>query len=434
LPRSLVERTFQDGLEILVDEEGAKACLAAAANRAREGAASPVAQSRIESIDLLRGFVMILMALDHIRDWFHFDSLLFSPTDLQRTTPALFATRWITHLCAPTFILLAGSAAYFISRRKTPRDTASFLLTRGAWLVLLQLTLVRFAWNFDPGFHYDSSSIISTIGFCMMGLAMLIPFRLRTLLAIGAAIVVGHNAFDAVSFPSGSLLDVLWSFLHVHKLYTLSHGYVFLFLYPIVPWIGVMVLGYCLGHLYDPDVDSKSRKRLLLAMGLGSLLGSLALRWLNVYGDPSPWARQPNPSGTIMSFFNLEKYPPSLIYLGATLGIALLFLGSVDGLNLERWRPVTLFGRVALFYYVLHLFVIHLSAVAAVVLTGYPWSTMVFRGSPNEASPLLAGHFGFNLPGVYLVWLGIVALLYPCCRYWAALKARNKAKWWVSYV
>ena len=389
---------------------------------------------RIDSVDLVRGVVMILMALDHVRDFLHFDSLIFSPTDLQRTTPALFATRLVTHLCAPTFILLAGVSARFVARKRTLRETSLFLLTRGAWLVLLQMTVVRFAWNFDPGFHYNSSNIISTIGFSMMILAGLIHLRPGTILAVGLTLSIGHNALDRVAFADGSAADVLWSFLHVRKFYELGHGYSFLFLYPLIPWVGVMALGYCLGRLYDRDWPEALRKRALLMMGAGSLLAFVLLRWSNLYGDPLPWRHERQPVTTVMSFLSLEKYPPSLLYLCLTLGVTLLLLGALEGRSLRRWQPIVTYGKVALFYYVAHLFLIHTVALVAVAWAGYPWRTMVFFGPQTQAAPLLRGRFGFSLGATWLLWAGIVLLLYPLCASWSSLKERHKGRWWVSYV
>jgi uncharacterized membrane protein len=391
-------------------------------------------RSRIESIDLLRGIVMVIMALDHVRGYFHFDTFLFNPTDLERTTPAMFATRLITHLCAPTFIFLAGTSAYFIAQRKTLKETSFFLVTRGLWLIALQFTLIRFAWNFDPAFHYNSSNIISTIGFCMIGLSFLIHLRMRTVLIIGFIMVLGHNLLDGISFEDGSIADVMWSFLHVRKLFVLGNDRSFLFLYPIIPWVGVMALGYCLGSLYDQRYAVEKRKKIILLIGISSLLFFLVLRGLNVYGDPVPWSHQRALSVTIMSFLNVEKYPPSLLYLCLMLGISLTALGILEGRNLRRWNPVTVFGKVPMFYYVLHIFVIHALALASVVWMGYPWETMIFIGSNGQASPLLKGNYGFNLIQVYLLWIFIVALLYPFCSAWNLFKIRNKSKWWVSYV
>jgi uncharacterized membrane protein len=391
-------------------------------------------KSRVESIDLLRGAVMILMALDHVRDWFHVDSFLLNPTDADRTTPALFATRWITHLCAPAFVLLAGTSAAFASRRRTPGETSRFLVTRGLWLVVLQLTVIRFAWNFDPAFHYNSSNVVSTIGVSMIALAALVRVPPAALLVFGAVTVAGHNLLDGVSVARGSAPDVLWAFLHVHTSYDLGHGYSFTFLYPLVPWIGVMSLGYGLGRLYEPGVRSETRALRLLAIGTAGVAAFVALRAANVYGDPLPWTRRGTRAGTVMSFLDVEKYPPSLLYLCATLGVALVLLAAMEGRSLERFRPVIVFGRVALFYYVLHIFVIHLGAVAAVVACGHPWRTMVFTGRGVAIPPALAGSYGFGLGTTYLIWAGFVLLLYPFCRRWNALKTAHRDAWWVSYV
>jgi uncharacterized membrane protein len=393
-----------------------------------------VSRNRIGSIDFLRGLVMIIMAIDHIRGYLHFDSLIINPTDVTQTTPALFFTRLITHLCAPTFILLAGTSAYFIAKRKTLRDTSFFLVTRGLWLIALQMTLIRFAWNFDPAFHYNSSNIISTIGFCMICLSVLIHLRLRIIMIVGLVAAAGHNALDTISFEYGSLPDVLWSFLHVKKLYHLGHNYSFLFLYPLIPWFGIMALGYCLGKLYDQDYPAEKRKKILLQIGTASIITFFALRWLNIYGDPTPWAYQQSEGTTIMHFLNIEKYPPSLLFLCFTLGISILLLGLLEGRNLKSLEPITLFGKVPLFYYVVHVFAIHLLAVLAVVCLNFPWQTMIFIGSSAQPSPLLKGKFGFTLAEVYLLWVSTIFFLYPFCSYWLALKTRNRDKWWVSYV
>jgi len=296
---------------------------------------------RVQSIDFLRGIVMIIMALDHVRAYFHYDSLIFSPTDLEQTTPAMFATRFITHLCAPTFIFLAGTSAYFIAQRKTLKDTSIFLLTRGLWLVLLQVSLIQFAWNFDPAFHFLSSNIISTIGFCMILLSMVIHLPFNVILIVGIIIVAGHNTLDTISFESGSIKDVIWSFLHQRNLYALGNDYSFRFLYPIILWIGVMALGYCLGRLFDQDYASEKKKAALLTLGTFSLISFFILRSINIYGDPNPWTLQQNASFTILSFFNVEKYPPSLTFLAFTLGVAILLLGFLEGKNLDSWRAVT---------------------------------------------------------------------------------------------
>lgn len=391
-------------------------------------------RSRIESIDLLRGIVMVIMAIDHVRDYFHFDAFLYSPVDIDQASVGLFATRWITHLCAPTFIFLAGVSTYFVAQRKTKSDTSFFLLTRGIWLVVLQFTIIRFGWSFDPYFRYNSITIISTIGLCMIILSGLIYLRMKTLFFVGIIMVVGHNLLDGISFKDGTLADVLWSVLHAQKSFDLGNGYGFGILYPIVPWVGVMALGYCFGALYNADYSVESRKAILSYLGTICLVAFFTLRTGNLYGDPVPWSKQPEIGGTIMSFFNLEKYPPSLLFLTATLGISLMILAAMEGKDLRRWKPVTLFGNVALFYYVAHIFLIHLLAVAAAVLTGHSWHAMIFTGSIAKGTPLLNGSYGFSLWVVYLVWVLVVVILYPICKYWNGIKIRNKKKWWVSYL
>ncbi|GHN00264.1 ribonuclease HI [Cytophagales bacterium WSM2-2] len=393
-------------------------------------------KGRIESIDLLRGIVMVIMAIDHIRDFFHLDSWLVSPTNIQLTTPGIFYTRWITHLCAPTFIFLAGTSAYFVARRKTVKETSFFLLTRGLWLVALQATLVRFAWTFDPLFHYNSSSIISTIGISMVVLSLLIRFKMNVILVFGLITVFGHNALDGIAFERGTIADVLWTFLHgpVTR-YQLSNGYSFNFLFSLIPWVGVMALGYCFGQIFSSDLSIEKRRKILVLLGTTCLLTFTVLRFTNWYGDPSDWKVQPELVRSIMSFFNVTKYPPSLSFLMVTLGVSLLLLAALEGKSLKRWSPVTLFGKVAIFYYVMHLFVIHFFALVVVVWSGYSWKTMIMTGSPTGGSPdLIKQNFGFGLGGVYLIWVIVILTLYPLCVWWNKVKIRNKEKWWVSYV
>ena len=394
----------------------------------------PINTDRIQSIDFLRGLVMIIMALDHVRAYFHFDTFMFSPTDLERTSIAMFGTRLITHLCAPTFIFLSGTSAYFIAQRKTLEETSMFLLTRGLWLVVLQVSIIQFGWNFDPGFHYTSSNIISTIGFCMMLLALLIHLPFKAILVTGLGLIALHNTLDNISFESGSIKDIVWSFLHRRNDY-ITGAYYFRFLYPIIPWIGVMAAGFCFGRLYDQRYFNEKKKTLLLQLGSLSLIAFVILRGLNNYGDPTPWTEQQKAGFTILSFLNVEKYPPSLLFLCLTLGVSLVILGLLEGKNLDRVRPITLFGKVALFYYIAHIYTIHLLALVTVSLMGYPWQTMIFLEGPhNYAHPLIKGNFGFGLGVTYLIWISVVCFLYPLCVYWNSFKISNKTKWWVSYV
>ena len=391
-------------------------------------------KSRIESIDLLRGIVMIIMAIDHIRDYFHYESFFFSPTDISQTTPAIFFTRWITHLCAPTFIFLAGVSVFFIKQQKGQKETTIFLLTRGFWLIVLQFTVIRFAWSFDPLFHYNAHAIISDIGLCMMLLAALIYLPWNAILIISLTMIAGHNLLDSVSFTSGSITSVIWSLLHVNTNYNFGNGYSFEIFYPIIPWVGVMALGYCVGRLFGEEYSTDYRKKNLLRAGVVSLILLLMLRFVNVYGDPVPWSTQAEWWKTLLSFFNFQKYPPSLFYAGVMLSISFILLSIMEGKNLDRWKPVIIFGKVALFYYVMHILVIHIFAMITVVLSGLSWQTMIFTGPIKDGSLLLKGKFGFSIGYVYLVWMVVILFLYPLCIYWNDFKARNKSKWWVSYV
>ncbi|MEO7693186.1 MAG: heparan-alpha-glucosaminide N-acetyltransferase domain-containing protein [Chryseolinea sp.] len=389
---------------------------------------------RVESIDLLRGFVMIIMAIDHIREFFHADAFVFSPTDLQHTTVPIFLTRWITHLCAPAFIFLSGTSIYFIAQRKSKTEKVSFLLSRGLWLIVLQMTVVRFAWNFDIYFRYNAHTILSVIGVCMILMSVFIYFSTRTLVVIGVIVVAAHNLFDSVSFAPDTVQQVLWAFLHKPGTYQLVNGYVFNFMYPLIPWIGVMMLGYCAGRLYQSDYSSEGRRELLFLIGGFCILGFVVIRAVNIYGDPSEWSIERNGVTTFLSFINLTKYPPSLLYLCATLGISLIALAALESRQYAWLRPVSVFGKVALFYYVAHLFLIHTLALIVVATQGLPLEAMIYPDSVKFLSPLLVGKFGFSLAEVYIIWVCVILILYPCCVAWNKMKTRMKAKWWVSYV
>lgn len=391
-------------------------------------------KSRIESIDLLRGIVMIIMAIDHIRDFFHYDSFFFSPTDISQTTTGIFFTRWITHLCAPAFIFLAGVSAHFIRQQKTAQETTTFLLTRGFWLIVLQFTVIRFVWSFDPTFQYNAHTIISDIGLCMILLAALVYLPWKVILTISLLMIAGHNLLDGISFTSGSASDVFWSLLHVNKTYSLGNGYSFEIFYPVIPWIGVMALGFCVGRLFDQDYSSASRRRILLRTGAVSLVLLFLLRYSNLYGDPFPWSVQTEWWKTMLSFLNFQKYPPSLMYAGVMLSISFILLGLMEGKNIDRWKPVILFGKVALFYYVMHILVIHVFAMIAAVVSGLSWHTMIFSGPIKGGSLLLKGKFGYSIEYVYVVWIVTILFFYPLCVYWNNFKIQNKKKWWVSYL
>lgn len=386
---------------------------------------------RLASVDLLRGIVMVLMALDHTRDFF--SNAFFNPLDLALTTPALFFTRWITHLCAPVFVLLAGVGAYLYGARgRSNVDVARFLFTRGLLLIVLEFTLVHFGWFFSFDYHFLLAQVIWMIGWSMIALAGLILLRLPlwAMAAMGILMIAGHNFLDPMSADAFGSLRWLWIILHQPNMIELAPGRGMLAFYPLVPWIGVIAVGYALGNLflYPPPVKQKW----LLGLGLAMILVFILLRWINLYGDPQPWTPQRSALFTFLSFINTDKYPPSLLFLLMTLGPALILLALFDRAKIDNSfaRALMVFGQVPLFYYVLHLIVIHALAVLfsyarygdASWLFGTGW---MFRASLPE-------DYGYGLPIVYLVWLGVVILLYPICYWYAGFKKRSLPGW-LSY-
>ncbi|HEX3274539.1 MAG TPA: heparan-alpha-glucosaminide N-acetyltransferase domain-containing protein [Gemmatimonadales bacterium] len=391
--------------------------------------------ARLESIDALRGLVMVIMALDHVRDFVHRGAMSASPTDLATTTPLLFFTRWITHLCAPTFMLTAGLGAYFWWQRgRTRRELSVFLLTRGLWLMLLEITVMRLAYNFDPTGDYPLLLVVLwVLGLCMVGLALLVWLPVPALAGVSLATIVLHDTLDGVQAASLGTAAPLWHLLHQPGAFPLSDLTVFV-AYPLVPWIAVMALGFCLGPLLR--LGPARRRSRLVALGVSATVGFLALRALNGYGDPVPWIPQPSPVYTLLSFFNTTKYPPSLAFLLMTLGPALLLLAWFDRPGSPARRPLLVFGRVPLFYFVLHFYAAHAAAVLlALARYGRTAFDFAFYPVPSMGAPpgLYPPDFGYGLGVTYLVWGVIVLGLYPVCRWFAGIKARRR-DWWLGYL
>lgn len=377
------------------------------------------ARVRIESIDALRGFVILLMALYHVRSYF--TNVPFDPLDLTQTNVALYVTRWITHLCAPTFIFLAGLSAHLMSQRLDISDLRRFLVTRGLWLIALEFTVVQFAWSFNVRYEYGLFlQVIWAIGASMVVLGALVSWPRWLLASLAIAIIAGHNLLDGVEADTFGSFGWIWMLLHQKA----QAQYAFI-LYPLIPWIGVMMLGFCAGVSFE--LDDRKRRSLLLALGTASLVAFVAIRALNVYGDPHPWSVQSSATLTVLSFFNVYKYPPSLLYLLATLGIGLLLLAAFESL---RGRPLEIlrtFGRVPLFVYVLHIVLAHLAAGLLALAMGYgdQLLTNIFLFPPKG--------WGFDLVGVYIAWLAVIAALYPACRWFAKVK-RTRNEWWIAYL
>ncbi|MGH8185934.1 MAG: DUF1624 domain-containing protein, partial [Steroidobacteraceae bacterium] len=325
--------------------------------------AAVAAPTRLSSIDALRGLVMVLMALDHARDFF--TDARFDPLDLSQTTLALFLTRWVTHLCAPTFIFLAGVSAYLLSLRITPAELSRFLVTRGLWLILLEVTIVQFAWTFN--FRYDSGvflQVIWAIGVSMIVLAALARLPIATVATISLVLIAGHNLFDGVAVNELGAWAPLWSVLHVQG--QVSHVWV---LYPLIPWVGVMGLGFAMGAMFQ--LEPAPRRRLLIRLGVACLSAFILLRAANAYGDPQPWSIQPDTLRTLLSFMTVQKYPPSLSYLLVMLGSGFLLLAAFESARGKLANVLRTFGRVPLFFYVLHIAFAQFAAGVVAVAMGF---------------------------------------------------------------
>lgn len=405
---------------------------AGSVSTAPPGTVAPaVARTRVQSVDILRGLVIVLMAIDHTRDFVHAPAMAFPPEDLTQATAATFLTRWITHFCAPVFMLCAGIGAYLRLRRGgTVPELSRFLWTRGLWLVLLEFTVVRAGFFFDVFEVPFLLLVFWALGMSMIVLAALIRLPWRAILAIAVAMIAGHNLFDGVTPQQPGPLGPVWQVLHVPGLLSLSP--LVIVAYPLIPWIGVMAAGFCLGRVYD--LPPERRRRLLIRPGIALTLGFVVVRALNGYGDPRPWAVQDAPLFTVLSFLNATKYPPSLTFLLMTLGPALLFLAWADRLRAGDRDPLLVFGRVPLFFFVLHIPVVHAVAIAMNAVR-YGATPFLFLppptlGSPREAFP---SDYGWDLGVVYAVWFAVVASLYGVCLYYMRLKARRR-DWWLSYL
>jgi uncharacterized membrane protein len=377
---------------------------------------TPPHSKRILSIDILRGIVMVVMALDHTRDYF--SGFKYEPTDLQHASTIMFFTRWITHFCAPVFVFLSGTSA-FLSLRKmgSKKDASLRLLTRGIWLIILEVTIVRLGWTFDFDYSQVFLQVIWAIGISMVFLSLLIFLPRQLILATGLLMIFGHNAFDSLH-PAGAM-GVLWDFLHVQGPLTYGHGNNLMIFYPLVPWIGVMATGYCFGALFT--IEEKRRNKLLLQIGISAILLFIVLRATNIYGDPSPWVKQTAWWRTVLSFINCSKYPPSLLYLLMTLGPSITLLPLFEKMSGAVGRFFLVYGRVPLFYYVLHLYLLHSIAILV---------SFLVKG--NEAVTIFH-HPGYSLPVVYVFWLMAVLILYYPCRWFMQVKMHNK-QWWLSYL
>jgi uncharacterized membrane protein len=375
--------------------------------------------SRVGSIDIIRGAVMVLMALDHVR--------VYSGLPAGGPTPGIFFTRWVTHFCAPAFVFLAGTSAYLAGRKQSPAALSRFLFIRGAILVLLELTMVRLCWTFNLQFNLLLGGVIWAIGWSMIVLAVLVRLPLAVAAIAGVAIIGLHNLLDGVprDGPPGGLPSWLWQVMYAGGPVGADGGGTMLFvLYSLIPWVGVMAAGYAFGTIMT--MDRTRRERLCLSIGLGATALFVILRLNNGYGNPSPWSAERMPA--VLSFLNPAKYPASLDFLLMTLGPTIALLPLLDRSRGIVGRVLAIFGRVPLFYYLLHIPLIHVLAIlVSLIRTGSvtPW---LFGNHPAVIGPAPEG-YAWSLGRLYLVTLVAVVVLYFPCRWYAARKLERTSAW-----
>jgi len=388
-------------------------------------------KNRIYALDLLRGLVMIIMALDHTRDFFHFDAFVHDPLDVKSTSVFLYFTRWVTHFCAPVFVFLAGTSIYLQSLRKSTNELTPFLLKRGSWLIFVEVVIVTFSWTFDFTFPVIVLGVIWAIGVSMVLMALLIHLPFRAILIFGLLIVFGHNVFDGIESTHQGWF---WDFVRNGNFafHSLGDGHQVAIIYPFVPWLGLMMIGYGFGKIYAPSFNMEVRRKILIWSGTGMILFFVLLRWTNSYGNPFQWEVQYEPVFTFLSFMNVHKYPPSLLYMCATIGPALIFLSLFEKTNNRLTKIISVYGRVPFFYYILHFYILHNLCMVLFVLRGHSIheQTPDIFGIPFKY--MLVGE-GYSLKIVYLIWILMVIVLYPICVWFSEYKKR-KNYWWLSYL
>lgn len=385
--------------------------------------------SRIRTIDFVRGLVIVIMAIDHTRDFFHATSFSEDPLDLKTTTPLLFMTRWITHLCAPIFVFLAGTSAFLMNaQQNNPAQTRGFLLRRGLVLILLELTLINLGIWSDVQFRTFLLQVIFAIGsgFVLLALVLNLPAWFR--LVVAFLLIGTHDLLVGVKIENNDALEFVRSLFFDRGFFKIAENRAIVVGYPVLPWFGIMLLGFCCGPLFLMEV--RQRKRSLSLSALVALLLFLILRYSNVYGDPKPWAVQGNFLNTLFSFIDVRKYPPSLLYTCVTLGLMFLLLRCAEGRENKFTEFFRTFGKVPMFFYLIHWYLLHGAMYVMVFLQGYGVEDLSLGlmefGRPEGA--------GGGLGLVYLVWLVLIAVMYPLCRWYGTYKASHLEKTWLRYL
>lgn len=387
---------------------------------------------RINSIDIVRGIVMIIMAFDHTRDLLHVSSLTQSPTDLSSTTPALFFSRWITHLCAPTFVFLSGVSVYLSLKNAgagSLGEVKNFLRKRGLWLILLEITVINFALWFDVHFRIIMLQVIAAIGIGFIVLSFLLSISPKKIGIAAITIIILHNLLQLVPPTTNPALSVLRNLFFAPGFIPVSPDFSILVSYPFVQWTGIMLLGFACGQVFEIPLIKRNKK--LFITGMICLAAFVLIRLINIYGDPVPWQTQKDGMYTFLSFLNVTKYPPSLQFILLFAGIAFLLLSFAEELPKFIQNILLVYGKVPMFYYLLHFYLIRLATFIMVFAQGFAWKDLLFGpfqfGRPASGS-------GIGLGAVAVVWLIIVALLYPACKWYGHYKSRHPEKKWLRYL
>jgi len=386
--------------------------------------------NRIHSIDVLRGIVMIIMALDHTRDFFHIDAMTGNPLDPETTTGTLFFTRWITHFCAPIFVFLSGLSACLSAQNKTPAVAGSFLVKRGLWLIFVEIVIVSLGLTFNPFYNFIILQVIWSIGWSMILLGLLSRLSYKVVLIVGLILVLGHNILNLLPAPENPVqaMALKVMFTAFGTVVKLSDNHLIGVFYAILPWTGIMLMGYAIGRWYRKGYDGAQRKKNLIITGCLTIFLFMFLRFINLYGDPEPRREYHDIFKNLLSFLNVSKYPPSLQFTCLTLGLAMIFLAFSEQLNNFFSKVCGVYGSVPFFYYILHFYLLHTALVIAFFATGFSVKDIV--QVPFYFRP---ANFGFNLMAVYAIWISVVALLYLPCRWFKRYKEAHK-QWWLRYV
>ena len=392
-------------------------------------------QKRIDSIDILRGIVMVIMALDHVRDFFHIEGNTDDPLNLATTTPILFFTRWITHFCAPVFVFLSGTSIYLQSLRKTKKQLSLFLIKRGLWLVVAEVLIVSLGLTFNPFYNFILLQVIWATGISMFLLGLIIHLPYKFILALGLIIVLGHNLLDIPEAAPGFKAGFWWDLFHHGQfaIYSFAPNHVIAIMYPFVPWLGLMLMGYCTGIFFTRQYQPEQRRKILIRLGISTIVFFVLVRFINIYGDPFAWAPQKNRFLNFLAFIKAHKYPPSLLYMCMTIGPALLFLALIEKVQNGFTNTIRIYGRTAFFYYLIHFYLIHFICMILFFARGHSMQDAV-NSMKNLPFMFTIPGEGYSLWVVYFIWLAVVISLYPLCKWYDQYKTSHREKWWLSYL